>query len=237
MSRVMLFLVALLVMPMGVFAQNAGAFSAVGRLELAGRGFCTGTLIAPDLVLTAAHCLYDKQNGARFDVGQLEFKAGYRQGVSVAKAGVMRAAVHPEYDARKKGQLHNLRFDLALLKLSRSVKNQMVKPMGVANPDLGGRTVGVLSYGAGRAEDPQLESACVIKGRPEGIFVTTCKARHGTSGAPVLQVVNGRAQLVSVVSAMARANGLPVALAAAPKNALDILEHELSKTLLSELGN
>ncbi|MFS4581005.1 trypsin-like serine peptidase [Phaeobacter sp. C3_T13_0] len=37
----------------------------MGRLELNGQGFCTGTLIAPDLVLTAAHCVYDHNNNLR----------------------------------------------------------------------------------------------------------------------------------------------------------------------------
>lgn len=37
-------------------------WSAVGRLDIGGRGFCTGALIAPDIVLTAAHCLYDRQD-------------------------------------------------------------------------------------------------------------------------------------------------------------------------------
>ncbi len=233
--RKLLLLIGLLVMPLSVSAQNVGFFAAVGRLELAGKGFCTATLIGPELVLTAAHCLYDKQNGARFDVGQLEFKAGYQQGISIASAGVSRVAIHPEYDVRKKGEMNNLRFDLALLQLDKAIENQTVKPIEVANPDLSGRTVGVMSYGAGRAENPQLESACAIKTRPEGIFITTCKAHHGSSGAPVLQIIKGRAQLVSVVSAMARANGKPVALAAAPKEDLGKLKRELSKTYVAEL--
>ena len=41
----------------------AGRWAAVGRIDLGSKGFCSGTLIAPDVVLTAAHCLYDKATG------------------------------------------------------------------------------------------------------------------------------------------------------------------------------
>ena len=36
---------------------DADAWEAVGRLDIGGTGFCTGALIAPRLVLTAAHCM------------------------------------------------------------------------------------------------------------------------------------------------------------------------------------
>ena len=40
-------------------------WGAVGRLSLDnGNGFCTATLIADDIVLTAGHCVYDKTTGA-----------------------------------------------------------------------------------------------------------------------------------------------------------------------------
>jgi len=65
----------------------------VGRLELAGRGFCTGALVAPDLVLTAAHCLHDRATGKRIDPARIEFKAGWRNGRAAAYRSVRRAVL------------------------------------------------------------------------------------------------------------------------------------------------
>ncbi len=42
---------------------DASPWEAVGRLNIGGNSFCTGALIAPDIVLTAAHCLYNSDTG------------------------------------------------------------------------------------------------------------------------------------------------------------------------------
>ena len=51
-------------------------WDAVGRLNISGRSMCTGALIAPDLVLTAAHCLYDVHTGRAVDPRKIEFASG-----------------------------------------------------------------------------------------------------------------------------------------------------------------
>ncbi len=65
-------------------ADTARAWEAVGRVNLVGTGFCTGTLIAPNLVLTAAHCMYDKRTGARVATRDIQFLAGWRDGRAAA---------------------------------------------------------------------------------------------------------------------------------------------------------
>jgi protease YdgD len=54
-------------------------WSAIGRVNAGGRGYCTGFLVGPRHVMTAAHCLFDFTEGRWRGANELHFVAGYQR--------------------------------------------------------------------------------------------------------------------------------------------------------------
>ncbi|MYM55086.1 trypsin-like serine peptidase [Thalassovita mangrovi] len=211
--------------------EDGKGWEAVGRLELAGNGFCTGALIAPDLVLTAAHCLFDPDSGERIDQSQIEFQAGLRNGRAEAYRWVRRAVVHPSYRYDGPVSADRVRNDLALLELEQPIRNGSVTPFKVARDARTGDRVGVVSYARDRAEAPSMQEICRVKGRQQGVLVMTCDIDFGSSGSPVFSFADGQARIVSVISAKAQAEGERVALGSQLDGSIDLLRSQLENNV------
>ncbi len=208
-------------------ADAGRGWDGVGRLELGGRGFCTGALIEPALVLTAAHCLHDRETGRRFDAAEITFLAGWRNGRAAAYRGVRRAVAHPAYVFGGAVSLEAVSRDIALLELDQPIRLPSIRPFDIDFEARAGDRVGVVSYARGRAETPSLQELCHVLARESGALVLSCLVDFGASGAPIFSMNHGVPRVVSVVSAKAHLQARPVALGTGLREQLSVLRQAL----------
>jgi V8-like Glu-specific endopeptidase len=187
-------------------AGQAHAWRGVGRVNVGGlstRGLCTGTLIAPDVVLTVAHCVVQRRTGRPHRLDSLFFVAGWRRGAMTGSSVAAAVAVHPLYRARNEGD-GALASDLALLRLRDPLTSAAAMPFTVAAPPPPGAPIVVVSYRRDRPHALTYQDDCTYEARRGALLILRCAVASGASGAPVLAEIGGKMRVIATLVAMNR---------------------------------
>lgn len=160
----------------------------LGRVQTELGARCTGFMVAPSVIMTAAHCLWRDEAANFVQPSSVHFMLGYDTGSWRATARAVRFIIAPAYDP-----FHPLRTsqaDHATLILDHPlVASGEILPMVTPAPGMNAMLAG---YQQDRKELAIGDTQChVVKVRGQ-LIDHDCAATRGASGAPLLVQKDGR---------------------------------------------
>jgi V8-like Glu-specific endopeptidase len=162
-------------------------YAAIGKFQ--GTMACTASIVVdPRIILTAGHCITERDGTLR--KSNLSFRLGYQTGNDLGRFEATLWAVGSKQNFKRQS-VHEAAQDWALLVLDRAPDG--VRPLLLSNESFEvlkshERQFLMPAYSSdiGGAEVLSVDPACSVRDLLWDVLIHDCRARSGSSGAPLL---------------------------------------------------
>jgi V8-like Glu-specific endopeptidase len=199
---------------------TAFPWSPIGRLNIGGRGHCTGFMIGENRLLTAAHCLYDSTGNRWRAANELHFLAAYQREDYSLHSPVKSYEVSTSFHPERSVSPENAATDWAVVRIEKPLGRQ-TGWFGLRRLDAGvlkrlreGRaTLLQAGYQRGRAQIITAAFGCKVVGlfAQNAGFAHDCPVDKGDSGSPLLLLDRGLLSVAGIHVIQATWDGRDIA--------------------------
>lgn len=175
---------------------------AVGRVHAPKTGrvdLCSGTLIDPKVVVTAAHCVYNHVSGKPIRPSTTHFLAGYHKGKYAAHSVAACIKPSPSFKFSRKLSAKNAAADYAFIVLKTSIEIPVVRVYDRDRITVADWLVHA-GYCCDRPYILSVHDGCQVKEIRSAAYLTDCDSAAGASGGPVFVKTNGGHFIAAVMS-------------------------------------
>jgi protease YdgD len=210
-----IFILSALLSQASIGVASEGKKPHVGRIIIEGRDVCTGFLVSPSIVMTAAHCLQKKNSTIPVGASLISFlikspEDGRRRVFSVDDVGI-----RPDfsYISPINPGISALQSDVALIRLDGIATRSTFEDIGSPT-----QTSGIAFIPKSLSPDRSLTGSeeCLSRLLNNGLLVLSCDRDKGFSGTPVFSMIDGTRKAVGIITARGNRAGVPVLYAVDP---------------------